>query len=922
MKKLRNWELSFYPSDTDSNRWRLKLKIDEKDLAVLLSSLPVKAGRPFIAEDDSFDFCLYLYEVTINEFNQVKGFLTEESPKGRVITSADKMKGGAVPFKTGSGAGQRPEKRIDSIWQLAFSPNDKDKNRWCLKINIKEEELNLLLGHMPGTKGRPFLLVNEPYTFGVYLYELKDDSFKRVKKLLEEEFLEGEILGPSKEERLDALLEKVAKGLEQVHGDDKPVKEEVCEEQAPEDKVEKEVTAEEPAVQNVVAEEKVSQDATGEKNDEVVKPEDAPPPAPKGPGRPELIILHGKEVIPDPAFGSPQPPEQAPQPPKSGFLSGWDILAAARLRKLKKQEEKNETSSPAPEEKKVKPDVDVVKEIEIVKVVEQPEPIATDEVKAAEEFTCIPPVVPEIPPIAEPEKNTEAALEPDQPAEPQAEQEPVIQVEPRQAPVPPVEPKQEPTPPPEKEIAPSQISFKNNEAPEATLQDLELNPRYIFEEFVIGPNNRFTAAAAQAVADNPGKIYNPFFIYSGVGLGKTHLMHAVGHYVHAKNPRMRILYVTTEKFMSEVIESIRHGTLQQMREHYRQIDLLLIDDIQFLVESESTQEEFFHTFNVLHQSGKQIIITSDRTPKQLTTLEDRLRSRFEWGLIADIKSPNLETRVAILKKKGAVDNMELNDNILLYIASKLKSNIRELEGFLKRINAYASLTHQAVNMELVRTLMSDLLPPGEMDDDLSQETPAAPAPKAAASVDFSRPSPPPVTYAPPEHDARAPAPAPVPPPLPSPVPPSVKIPSTTSSYSGTAADASEANLKAVEVGFFFPEGKEGDLGNVKEHFREVIKKHRLKFRLEGMFERSYPVSAKVDYAALVELCKASKVSIAIVIGPPPESGIDPEEFANLLATIMDDERISLQLVPWAELNKDYRYLNLALDITLLKHSSG
>src|SRR3989339_1564647 len=176
MKKLRNWELSFYPSDTDSNRWRLKLKIDEKDLAVLLSSLPVKAGRPFIAEDDSFDFCLYLYEVTINEFNQVKGFLTEESPRGKVITSADKMKGGAVPFKTGSGAGQRPEKRIDSIWQLGFSPNDKDKNRWCLKINIKEEELNLLLGHMPGTKGRPFLLVNEPYTFGVYLYELKDDS--------------------------------------------------------------------------------------------------------------------------------------------------------------------------------------------------------------------------------------------------------------------------------------------------------------------------------------------------------------------------------------------------------------------------------------------------------------------------------------------------------------------------------------------------------------------------------------------------------------------------------------------------------------------------------------------------------------------------------------------------------------------------
>ena len=557
------------------------------------------------------------------------------------------------------------------------------------------------------------------------------------------------------------------------------------------------------------------------------------------------------------------------------------------------------------------------KEIEIVNVVEQPNP----EPVAAE--PAVPePAAPEMPPIAEPEKKIETILEPEHPAPPEAEKEPAAPVELQREPVLPAGPEEEPSVPVEKAAALPQVSFKKEEVPDTSLQDLELNPRYIFDEFVIGPNNRFTAAAAQAVADNPGKIYNPFFIYSGVGLGKTHLMHAVGHYVHAKNSQMRILYVTTEKFMSEVIESIRHGTLQQMREHYRQIDLLLIDDIQFLVESESTQEEFFHTFNVLHQSGKQIIITSDRTPKQLTTLEDRLRSRFEWGLIADIKSPNLETRVAILKKKGAVDMMELNDNILLYIASKLKSNIRELEGFLKRINAYASLTHQAVNMELVRTLMSDLLPPDELDDDSPPEPPAAPQPKTAPSMDFSRPSPPPVTYAPPVQDVPVPAPKPVPPHITPPAAPAVKIPAAGSSFSGTAADASEANLKAVEVGFFFPEGKEADLGNVKEHFREVIKKHRLKFRLEGMFERSYAVSAKVDYASLVELCKSGKVSIAIVIGPPPESGIDAEEFANLLATIMDDERISLQLVPWTELNKDYRYLNLALDITLLKHSSG
>ncbi len=474
--------------------------------------------------------------------------------------------------------------------------------------------------------------------------------------------------------------------------------------------------------------------------------------------------------------------------------------------------------------------------------------------------------------------------------------------------------------------AQERIVYSGSDGHEGFL-DLELNPRYTFEEFVIGPNNRFTATT-QAVADNPGKIYNPFFIYGGVGLGETHMMNAVGHYVRKKNPASRVLYVTTEKFMGEVIDSIRSGQLQRMRDHYRNIDLLLVDDIQFLVESESTQEEFFHTFNVLHQSGKQIIITSDRPPKHLTTLEDRLRSRFEWGLIADIKSPNLETRVAILKKKEEVEKLRLNDNILLYIASKLKSNIRELEGFLKRINAYAALTHQDVDMELVHSLMADLLPVEESEE---LAMPQFPAQKAQA------------VYQPPVVEMNIPVAEPAQEPTP-PVAPVIAEPlrqepariaaksepepliviqqSKPAAPKPTAPqvrDPSEANLKSVDVAFFYPEGKDEELVKIKDRFRDVIKKHKLKFRLEGIFERAYAFTGKINYQFFTELCKTNNVGIAIVLGPPLESAMDAEDFANLLSTVMDDEKVSLQLVPWAELNKDYRYLNLALDITLLKH---
>jgi len=246
----------------------------------------------------------------------------------------------------------------------------------------------------------------------------------------------------------------------------------------------------------------------------------------------------------------------------------------------------------------------------------------------------------------------------------------------------------------------------------APLEGSRLQEIYTFEEFVVGVHNRFTHAAAKAVAANLGKAYNPLFIYGPVGLGKTHLMHAVGNKVLENNPDAHVLYVTTEQFMSEVIDVLEEASLKDFHQKYRSLDLLMVDDIQFLSSSESTQEEFFHTFNELHLAGKQIIMTSDRPPKMLTTLEDRLRSRFEWGLIADIKSPNLETRVAILhKKESQMGGIHLEEDICLYIAGKLKSNIRELEGFLKRVQAYAQLNNEPITLPLVKEIMRELLPP-------------------------------------------------------------------------------------------------------------------------------------------------------------------------------------------------------------------
>jgi chromosomal replication initiator protein len=237
-----------------------------------------------------------------------------------------------------------------------------------------------------------------------------------------------------------------------------------------------------------------------------------------------------------------------------------------------------------------------------------------------------------------------------------------------------------------------------------------LNPKYLFETFVIGSSNRFAHAAAVAVAEAPAKAYNPLFIYGESGLGKTHLLHAIGHYTRSLYPGTKVRYVSTEEFTNDFINAIRDGKQDLLRRRYRDIDILMIDDIQFLENKEGTQEEFFHTFNALHNSNKQIVISSDRPPKQLTTLEDRLRSRFEWGLITDVQPPELETRIAILRKKAAQEGLNAPPEVLEFIASKISTNIRELEGALIRVTAFASLNRAPVDFPLAEAVLRDLIP--------------------------------------------------------------------------------------------------------------------------------------------------------------------------------------------------------------------
>ena len=250
------------------------------------------------------------------------------------------------------------------------------------------------------------------------------------------------------------------------------------------------------------------------------------------------------------------------------------------------------------------------------------------------------------------------------------------------------------------------------------IENANLNAKYRFDTFIVGSNNKFAQSACVAVAESPGNTYNPLFLYGGAGLGKTHLMHSIGHYILEKNPSKRVLYVTSEQFTNEVIESIRGGnatSMARLRDKYRKVDVLLIDDIQFIIGKESTQEEFFHTFNELHQAGKQIVLSSDRPPREMETLDERFRSRFEWGLIADIQPPSYETRMAILRKNVENSHFNVDDQVLEYIATNIKSNIRELEGAIKKITAYSRLNNVEITLENAKDALKDMIYPEKND---------------------------------------------------------------------------------------------------------------------------------------------------------------------------------------------------------------
>ena len=258
-------------------------------------------------------------------------------------------------------------------------------------------------------------------------------------------------------------------------------------------------------------------------------------------------------------------------------------------------------------------------------------------------------------------------------------------------------------------LQPTYTGQRTNHSKKAVVEPVRLNPKYLFETFVIGASNRFAHAAAVAVAEAPAKAYNPLFIYGDSGLGKTHLLHAIGHYAHSLYPSVRVRYVNSEEFTNDFINSIRDDKAGAFQRRYRDVDVLLVDDIQFLQGKEQTMEEFFHTFNTLHNANKQVVITSDLPPKQLNGFEDRMRSRFEWGLITDVQPPDLETRIAILRKKAGNERLQAPDDVLEYIASKISANIRELEGALIRVTAFANLNRQQVDKPLAEIVLKDLI---------------------------------------------------------------------------------------------------------------------------------------------------------------------------------------------------------------------
>ncbi len=470
----------------------------------------------------------------------------------------------------------------------------------------------------------------------------------------------------------------------------------------------------------------------------------------------------------------------------------------------------------------------------------------------------------------------------------------------------------------------------------ALFAEIGLNPRYTFDTFVVGKSNHFAKAAALAVAEMPGKVYNPLFMYGDVGLGKTHLMQAIGHFVLENNPTAKVLYTTAERFMAEVIDAIRYGKIIEFRNKYRKIDVLLIDDVQFLSEAEAAQEEFYHTFNALYDDHKQIVIASDKPPKKISVLEERLRSRFEWGLITDIQSPNLETRVAILKAKADSTKVQIEDEVMYFIAEQLKSNIRELEGFLIRIVAYSSLTNRQINKSLAEELLQDLLPEettgiemntlAPLEESLTQvieekteivfepaqpveivseyeSTPAAPEQSAEQIIEPEIPA-----YEPPVTESE-PVSAPEPAPGLEPAPAASQPPPES-----VARDGSH-NLR---TGYIYPAGKDKELDQMIKNFAETIKKHKIKFKLDKTFAQTYTPSSNLNFGEMVDLCRSQGIDLVIWMGPPPSNNLIEGEFARSIHSVFDKEKIPMQYISFESVPKQYKYLNMVLDFAFLK----
>lgn len=533
---------------------------------------------------------------------------------------------------------------------------------------------------------------------------------------------------------------------------------------------------------------------------------------------------------------------------------------------------------------------------------------------------------------------------------------------------------------PEGDLAQTPPEEKFSEEQKADIiSEIGLNPRYTFESFVVGKNNHFAKAAALAVAEMPGKVYNPLFIYGDVGLGKTHLMHAIGHYVIGVNPKAKVIYTTAERFMAEVIDAIRYGKIIEFRNKYRKMDVLLIDDIQFLSEAEAAQEEFYHTFNALYDDHKQIVVASDKPPKKISVLEERLRSRFEWGLITDIQMPNLETRVAILKAKADLTKIEIENEVLYFIAEQLKSNIRELEGFLIRIVAYASLTKRQINKALAEELLHDLLPeeplPFEtltlpsLDDVLPPREESVPKEESrkeesveevfaegvssgesvvgsvaalspANEENISAPEPlnneMPATEVVVEGIAHpikisyeqdtAPSSAPALEQSTSPVHPSAEkeqvsaTPSPPSQVESVAEQEGEKekNPNSIRTIYFYPTGKDKELQIMIKNFDEVIKKHKIKFALDKVFLQEYIPDTPLDFPFLISQYRTRQAELVIWMGPPPGENFVEGEFVRAIHSAFDREKIPLQYISFESISRQYKYLNMVLDFAFLK----